>query len=357
MNNNGKKTSKRKIIIVCTIVLSVLYIFLAQNYLGEELHFTPEWTEDISHVQQVSGDVELISYKLGQNIGYFTPDGKIASQITFPFKASISDSYYTTYYANSSSITLFSKTGEETAKLNAYGFPYFQDDRIFMMLPGGSSFAVFNKFGDKKWQYESYAPITAFSSSPKGTVAGYADGTLIAFNEKGTITQKFQPGGSSISVINGAAISKDGSTVACVSGQNPQRFVIAKDDTGHSKIVFHEYLEKDFLQQCLVQFSRNDSLVFYNYNGGLGIADLEKLRSSHIKIPGTIVQIQESDTNNLIFVLSKDKKQYTVTVIEPFDHPSAHFSFTADSAFLQAKGNSVFVGRDNKISRLTVSIR
>ena len=55
--------------------------------------------------------------------------------------------------------------------------------------------------GSQLWKYESYAPVTAFSSSTGGTVAGFADGTLVSFDNSGNQTQRFSPGGSTYEVI------------------------------------------------------------------------------------------------------------------------------------------------------------
>ena len=107
----------------------------------------------------------------------------------------------------------------------------------------------------------------------------------------------------------------------------------------------------------LVRFNESGDTVFYNYNGGLGIVDRRHPKSSHVPLEGTIVQIEESNTSGLVFVLSHQKNKYTVTVIEPFDHPVGSFSFTADCAFLQVRGDAVFIGRNNKISRFSISRR
>ena len=333
----------------------LVYMICAPRPLSTELYLVPDWTEDISRVQEgKEGDV-LIPFRLSQNIGFFTPDGRVVSSITFPFKAAISECWYATYGAANRATELHRPTGETGATINAEGFPFFDADRIYLFLPGGTSFARYSEDGNQLWKYESYAPITAFSSTEGGTVAGFADGNMVSFTKDGSIDQRFAPGGSAIPVILGAAISGDGKLIACVSGREQQRFVLAQKSGGHSKIMFHEYAEQDLVTQVLVHFNRAADTVYYNYNGGLGIVDIAKLSSSHVPIKGTIVQIEESEVENLVFILSKDENRYTVTALEPFDHPAAQFSFEGESAFIKVHGEALFVGRNNKISRLTVA--
>ena len=352
-----EKKTKRNRVIVGVVIFCLLYILLAFRPLSTELHLVPDWTESIYTLygSNLSTDSELIPFRLGQNIGYFTEDGKIASQIPYAFKAAISDQYYATFGADSEEIDFFTARGEKVGTIHKAGFPFFDEDRIYSFLPGGSSFVSCAENGSIKWSYESYAPIIAFDSSKGGTVAGFADGTVVSFNDDGREDQNFAPGGSDFPVILGVGISEDGKTVACISGQNKQRFVIAqKSDSLHSKIIFHEYLPKDINNQVLVKFNKSASVVYYNYNGGLGIVDLKKLKSSHVDLDGQIIQIEESDTTGLLCVLSKKEGIYTVTIIEPSDHPAAQFSFKADCAFIQVRGDALYVGRNSSISRMTI---
>ncbi len=355
INDSVKK--RKHIIAVCVTLFCVLYIILALRPLGTELHLTPEWTEDVSHVQEAAADDELIPYKMGLSIGYFTPDGKVVSHIPYPVKSAISSSYYSTFGTDNTSAAFYSNSGEYLGNIEEAGFPFFDKERIFVFLAGGNSFVKCDSSGKREWIYESYAPITAFGSSRGGIVAGFADGTIASFTPDGKISQRFMPGGSNVPVILGAGISSDGNKLACVSGRDQQRFVVAEKNGEHSKIIFHEYLPKDFTRQVIVKFSLDDRTVFYNFNGGLGIVNLDTLKSSSIPLSGAISQIEESETNGLVYVLSRDGGTYTVTIIEPFDHKVAQFSFQGSAACIQVAGDAVFVGRDNKISRFTVSRR
>ncbi len=349
------KEKKGNKIIFALILFSILYIVFSIKMLKTELHLTPEWTVDISSVdEEIKGGTPL-AFRLGQDIGYFTPDGKILSHIPYPVKATISDSRYSTFGFDSQSADFYAPDGSLSGTINEQGFPFFQDDRMFIFLPGGTSFAALDSSGKRKYTYDYYAPITAFDSCDTACVAGYSDGTITSILNDGTVNQSFAPGGSEIEVILGAAISPDGSMIACISGQNQQRFLVSKKNEGsiNGKITYHEYLPKSFNTQTLVQFNKAGDKVFFNYNGGLGIVDLEKNKSSHVPIEGRIIQIQES--SDLLFILSKDSENYTLTGIELIDHPILQFSFKADCAFIRTVDNALFIGRDNKISRLTIS--
>ena len=107
MNFNKKK---KNLLVPIAVIFCVLYIIFSVQPMGHEIHFTPEWTEDISHIQENSNNTKKIPFKLSQNIGYFTPDGKIVSSITFPFKSTISEKWYATFGVSGTKTDFFSRT-------------------------------------------------------------------------------------------------------------------------------------------------------------------------------------------------------------------------------------------------------
>lgn len=352
MNFNKKK---RNYLIPALSIFCILYIIFSMKPTGTEIHFTPEWTEDINHARKANEGDMLIPFRLNNRLGYFTPDGKIDSLISFPFKSAISDKWYCTFHQNNNETDIILPNGTKAGTIKKTGFPFIEEDRIYVMQPGGTSFIRLDGEGNQSWSFENYSPVTAFSSSKGGTVAGYADGTIISFDDYGRITQRFKPSGSNIDVILGASISEDGNIVACVSGQDNQRFVVAEKNSGHSRIIFHEYLEKQLNRQTLVKFSKKSNFVYYNYSDGLGIVNLKNSKSRKIPIKGKITQIEFSENGDLVFILSRDIKTYTITVLEKNIHKMASFSYEGECSFIQTRMNSLFVGRDNKISRISIS--
>ena len=356
---------KVKIIAPIFIFLAVFYVILAAMQLSSEIQFVPVWTIDLesytkSEVPKAEAqDFEnAISFKMGQTLGYFTPEGKILNYISFPYKATISNDSFSLYGTSSEEIPIISPAGTKIGNIGVTGFPYFTEYRKFIFLPGGSSFSKLSETGDVEWKYEGFTPITAFSSSKTGTVAGFANGTVLGFDNEGNLTHNYNPGGSNYEVILGAAISESSKYIATLSGQGGQRFVISKksssDYGAHTSIVFYKSMEKELNHQVLIKFSKDEKKVFYNNANGIGIVNCQTFKNTELPINGRILSILESGGKNEIFVLSKDKRTYTVSVIESFDAFAGSFSFEADSACIAVNDKSLFIGRDGKISRLDI---
>ena len=341
--------------ITIAVILSVLYIIFSIQPIGKEFQFTPEWKIDVSNptLKENKNNSSVNYFKLSQTAGYFTSDGEVTNFITFPYKATISDYYYTSYNSNNTSTDFFTPDGTKKGTITQSGFPMIVEDRIFVFLPGGSSFVKCKEDGSKDWEYDSTCPITAFYSAKNALVAGYADGTIVHFTNEGDVIQKFQPGGSDYPVILAASLSNDGSYIASVSGQNRQRFVLAKKEGAQTKIVFHEYFPTNTKVQQIVKFSSDDRLCFYTFENSAGIIDIKKKKSTHIPINGSAVSLKES--KDCFFLLTKKQKTYSVYIIEKFTSFTGCFQFQSDAAFIETDEEKLYLRKKSTISKIKIS--
>lgn len=350
------KVNKRVLVpaLFC-IAAALVYFFLNYIPIEKELQLTPEWTVDISESPETD-DGERLPFRLGRNVGYFSPSGKIALHKRIPYKATISKHFFALYAQDANGIQVFDSAGNPKCEIQGAGFPFIQDGRIFLLLPGGNSFAfVESERGALARVFESSAPITALHSSNGGTAVGYANGEFLVFDSDGNLKFTLTPGASEFPVILGGAISNNGKLFACVSGQEPQRVVLYRDEENYQKIIFHKNLEKSLARQTFVHFSKNDGFVYFDTADSLVIVDTERLEEKRIALYGAVLDIQESDVADSVFVLSRNGTNYTVTILEQFNKVAGEFSFGAENAFILAEGNSLYVGRDEKISRFTIS--
>lgn len=352
------KTKKNSsIYIIIAISFTVLFLFLATKPLSKEYHFEPQWIVNISNptLNKVD-DKPLMYYRLGQTLGYITEDGELTINQTFPAKVAISDYYFTTYDTNSKNINFYTPKGEKVGKFEAAGFPYFWKDQIFVFLPGGASFVKCNPDGTTKWTYEGTLPITAFNTKNDYSIIGLTNGSVKIFNnETGKMEDAFAPGGSDYSVILGCDISEDGKYIATVSGHDKQRFVLSYRNDNQIKIIYHNFLQTDDPQQTLVHFCDDGKRVLYNYKNNIGIYDFKNNISKTIPIDKTVISIKE--TEKLMVLLGKNKSEYTVYMIDKNNALEGSFSFQSKNAFINTDENSLYVGKDNSISKISLQLK
>lgn len=337
------------------LAFTLLYLIFAAKPLGNEFQYEPEWEINISNPTLTESEKETYYFKLSNRIGFFDEDGKITHFLSYPqgAKASVSSDYYSVYDSSSTEVRFYNKDGTEQGQIKRSGFPFFQGNKIFIFLPGGSSFARCGDRGDILWTYEGVMPVTAFSARENFCAAGFSDGTIKVFDcSTGEITLDYAPGGSDFPAVLGLDISKDGNYIASVSGQEKQRFVLARKENTQVKIISHDFLPDELTFQTLVRFSENEDTVYFNFKGGMGFLNMADNTINHIKIGSRIISAEES--NDQIFLLGKEGKTYTVYVIEKTNSLGGSFSFKADSAFIKAEGNSLFVGKDTSLSKIRI---
>ncbi len=333
------------------------YFFLSWEPLETELRLIPEWTIDIDKAPESSPDEAQLPFRLGNKGGYFTHSGKITSIKTIPYKAVFSRDFHALYPRDAENVPLISSQGQERCLIKGAGFPFIQQDRVFLFAPGGSTIHFKNSFdGTTVSSYEAASPITAFNSSKNGSVLGCADGQLVVFDKNGLKKMDLFPGGSDEPIILGADISESGKMFACVSGLEPQRFVLYRDEGTYEKIIYHEFFKESLTRQTYTHFSDDDKFVYYDNAGSLGVLDTQSLKAKSIELLGNVLDIQESPVAESVFILSRTgKRLYSIMILEERNMKAGEFSFEADAAFILTDGNALYVGRDNKISRLTIS--
>ena len=337
------------------LLISIIYIILAAKPLNKEYSFTPIWKISTANpVTNENASKPKSYFKLGQTLGYFDEDGNISLYKTFPSKVSISDYYFATYNSEAENTEFFNSDGSKAGVIEACGFPYFSENLIYVFLPGGCSFSKCSETGKILWTFEGTFPITAFVAKEKYTAIGLSNGTIkVLNNETGSTEIDFAPGGSDYPVILGIDISEDGQYIASISGHNQQRFVLSHREENQQKIIYHKFFEHDSPYRTIVHFTKDGKRVFYNFYKGLGIYNLDTKNEKTLELQDKLISIRETD--DLTVLMGKEKDKYTVSIIDNTDTLEGSFSFTADSAFLHAENNNIYLGKDNSISKIFIS--
>lgn len=337
------------------LIISIIYIILAVKPLNKEYSFTPIWKISTANPVINSSNSKPNSYfHLGQTLGYFDEDGNISLYKSFPSKVSISNSYFATYDSEAKNTEFYNSDGSKAGVIEASGFPYFAGNLVYVFLPGGCSFSKCSETGKILWTFEGTFPITAFAAKENYTAVGLSNGTIkVLNNENGSTEIDFAPGGSDYPVILGLDISEDGQYIASISGHNHQRFVLSHREENQQKIIYHRFFEHDSPYRTIVHFGKDGKRVFFNFYKGLGIYDIESKAEQTLELKDKLISIDETD--DLTLLLGKEKNTYTVSVIDNTNTLEGAFSFTADSAFLHATDNNIYLGKDNSISKIQVT--
>ncbi len=350
--------NRKRIIIILSITLLFLFVYttLSVKAVNNGFSLNPHWSVLVNNTEIDAESANLhtlgIPYKTAQHYGYISPDGTILQKKPYTYNAAISTTYNAEYTESSTDFSLFNMQ-EELAHFEVAGFPFFDKDRIFVFLPGGNSVAQFAPDAARLWTYEQYTPITAFDSSSNGSIIGFADGNLVGLLPNGEKRFSFYPGGSEHEVVFGAAISESGFLTAAISGLDKQRFTVSKYADGQNKIIFHTYLDSEVLEQTAIQFSLDESSVYFNTADGLGIFNFETEDVLYIPLKGKILTVEELH-NAVLAVLSVENNTYRISFIEDEKYMLGSFQFDATNAHMIANEDALYITRGETVSKVTL---
>ena len=358
-----KEGKKINLYIVFGILIVLLYMFLAIKPLKKELCFEPEKTIVLSELADEqpffkdAGEKKTFCFRLAKYAGYLTEDAEPVFVSKYPYKVTLTDSMWAFYENDAESIAVKKIDGTDQTALNTTGFPFFQNERLFVFLPNGNALKEFYQSGREKWIYEGYAPITAYSSSKTESIIGYADGKIVCLDSYGKQKFSFYPKGSDREVVLGVDIDSDKKLAACVCGIDRQRFILSSYDNDQQKVVFHEYLNGNLRQPVPVKFGKIRNVVYFQCKSGLGIADCEKFKVIIIPMEETIRQIEEIETLGLTLVLAEKDNNWIVYLYENAEYVVGSLPFTAESAFVKAVDDGFFLGKDDTVSKIKITYK
>ncbi|MBO7486858.1 MAG: hypothetical protein J6T84_12450 [Spirochaetaceae bacterium] len=358
-----KEGKKINLYIIFGFLIVLLYLFLAIKPLRKELCFEPEKTLVLSELADEqfflspAGEKSVFCFRLSDYAGYLTEDAEPVFVSKYPYKATLTDSMWTFYENDADAITVKTVDGTEQAVLNTTGFPFFQNDRLFVFLPNGNALKEFYLTGREKWIYEGYAPITAYNSSKTESVIGFADGEIVCLDSYGKQKFSFYPKGSDREVILGVDIDSDKKMIASVSGINRQRFVLVSYTDDQQKIVFHEYLDGNLRQPIFVHFGKLADSVYFQCKTGLGIMNCSNFKLNIVPMTEQIIQVEELEDLGLSLVLAENDNNWKVYLFENAYKLIGTLPFTAESAFLKATENGFFLGKDNTVSKIKITYK
>ena len=361
---------KIKILVLGSLGFFLLYFFVSTKPLYNDLYFFPIWSfpiekdtsierEKTNSSQKIEkrkerAESKLYPFFIENKFGYFNEDGNLFSLSEAYQKVSASSSYWAPYNSYSSSIPIYKSDETLACTINATGFPYIVEDRIYLFESGGYSVSEYNSKGALLWNYAHSAIITAFSSSKNGVAIGYSDGKITFLNREGNEVFNLYPGGSAYQVISGLALSNDGQFIACISGIDRQRFLLIRIMDKQYKIIKHEYLNSNLYRQAFVSFDNRGSLVIFETGDGIGFVDCYTYQLYFLDEKAPIVDIGDNVEQKLITILTKKNNECHLIVIEKPFTKIASTSFFAKDVFLLQDGKKIFIGTSERISAIEV---
>jgi hypothetical protein len=348
---------KKKYWIPLSLLLFVVYTFVAAQPIPPETILVPRWLSSLEANYPVSlegagpgaeapeGEVPL-PFKLGGHFGYVDSRGVFAINRVQQGYVSLSEEYWVEYEAVPESIEIFDPRNNPMVRIDQpRGYPFFLDKRIFIINDEQNSLSLADSAGKIRWVHDFSAPVTDVDAAAGLVLAGFLDGTVEVLGGEGERLFFFEPGGSRLSVILSCRISGDGSKLAIISGYDDQRFLLLERFGDSYKVSYHEFIGDGFRRPVHLAFIDNDNRVVFEREGGVGIYDINTRNSLNIPLDGSVGAIESSGKGDLLFIITSNPggRNKLVAIRLPgtivMEAP-----FKSGDSFLARRNSRIFLG-------------
>ena len=343
-------------------VVCLVYLFVAPKPILPELTLNIQWILDLSQpvpdqIQSSDTVTEGIPFVLGTQFGYISANGHLLANRSLQKNqmVSITPSLLSIYTTNPDSVTITNQQNKKEILINnPGGYPLLFGDSSFIIGKDQDSISAIKDDGSVQWKYFFPSPITAIDYKAKKLLIGTLDGSIYVLGPEGDTLFTFQPGGSRLSVIVGAALSSDGNKIALISGIDKQRFILLEKSSQTYKVLDHYFLNSDFRRPVLIKFIQDNQYILFEGENSFFAFDSVKQKMHVISLEAPLIAIEELKKDQTLFILAGGDTKKQLIVFKLPDRKLVTSSFTARDSFLVPVDNQILLGSDTVIVSLSM---
>ena len=305
----------KRIGLIAAIILFAVYFFLASRPIPPETVIIPSWLNSVESgipitlngVQDQGGKEEHIPFNLGNRFGYISRNGHFTVNRIKQANISLSQDCWAEYEAEPDSIEIKDSDGEIITRIeNPRAYPFFLDNRIFLISSEQNAISAIDHSGSAEWTYEFAGPLTCVDAAAGLVLTGALDGVVGLLDSNGKLVFSFEPGGSRYPVILGCTLSRNGTQMAIIAGIDEQRFLMLErfgSGNYEFKVIYHEFLDNGFRRPVYISFIEDDRWVVFERGGGLGFYDIGSRQAGKVSLNGDISAIDCSGGQGIVFAV------------------------------------------------------
>ncbi len=281
---------KRKKISV--LFFLIIYIFLAPEYENNSIKFSPVWV--LNALKPEQGDAEknsLIPFRLGEVFGYFDRSGKTSFIDRVFYNTAQNKKYFINYTSVTENLVVNKNDRTFVSNLKTAGYPYFIDDRLFVISANSKKISEWSIEGENIFSYENESEIISSDANIDTYIAGFVDGSVIITDKDRKIEKLMKPELSRINAVYGLAISGDSDLIAMITGLDPQYMIIMeKKHNQYSRIYTYQF-NNNLRHSRYITFSDDNRYLFFESENIFYCYDFLTKSLSNTPLEGKIIAV------------------------------------------------------------------
>lgn len=343
---------KKRFFYAGLILVLVVYYFVFTPVVGKELFYKPVGCVTLpvsgSGPVSVENPVGIVTEGYA---GFVNKDLDVRGFEPVSHTVTIDDERMILIERDSELRVIHDPSGLVTGQFDSRGYPFLSGSRILVYDAASNTLEERDSVGNLLWTRNLPVLVTALSASDKWVVAGLVDGRCLVMDNQGRDFFWYQPGGSRIEVIYGAALSHKGRYLAVLSGLDPQRVILLEARDAGFRPLNHVALQENFRRTVLFHYAEDDRRVFWEGYEALRYYDFKKRAFGMIALErdSRLRSVIQEKEQGMLYLLSVRGESALLTIRTHRDQVLFTGRFSNSYTDLKQKDGDLFLVSDNEI--------
>jgi len=317
-----------------------------ENY---ALKIVPAWSSDLKIENNIDKNT-LIPFRLKKEFGYISSSGNISYINEIFYNVTQNNNHFINYSAITDNLIINNNDGSFVTNLKTDGFPFFIDERLFIISANSKRISEWNIDGRNLFIFENEAEIISCDANKDTLIIGTIDGSVTIADKEKKAEKLLKPELSRINAIYGIAVSDDSDYIAMITGIDPQYMIIMKKKNNQYNR-FYTYQFADNLRHSrFISFFNNDRYLCFESSKTFYCLDFLSKKLNKIELPATITNIHYINSLNFFAVTTKmDGGKSDFVLIDPACRKFYSNTIFSDFSYIGNSVNRILFGSDQTI--------
>ena len=316
-----------------------------------EISFIPMWVEDLEFEETGSKEVKdnYIDFHLNGKFGYLDSNEGILFTDNLLFGVAIDKGGYINYSRQNDLLVLKDREGRFINTIDISGYPFFSNDRRFIISYDSNGISEIDKDGSLIWINTFSSSISSVSVSDSLVFVGTVDGRISLFNPAGIVLFSHETKDSRINVIFGGAVSSSGDYMLTISGLEPQLLTLWNKTGDEYQVQITWSVNSELRRHAAAGFSEDGLFAYVEAKEELLIIELKNKNLYSLPLTGRLQNIHFNGASELLYILSQDNNGSYLMISET---DGTHLFYTRLSgryAMLKKDLDRIILGIDTNL--------
>ncbi len=348
---------KQRGVFLIGLILITVYYFLFPRGSGKELVIVPDSLTSLESPEQsgIISSASVMVIRSGGKAGFLNNSHELFSLFSSN-RMAVDNKWIAVSGENG--LDLMEPDGRLIARIPDFSFPVSRNGNLYTYGSGAGILSKINPDNGRiLWRREYISTVTVLDGRMGRTLVGLLDGRLELIDDSGEVLLRYRPGGSRVEAIYGGALSGDGTTIALISGLEPQRFILLDERKNGFRPVTHHNTDTDFRRYVSIGFIRNDKQVIYEGNRSVMTMNLSGYGVQSMELSGRLTGWTDNPETDTLLLLGRNNEDNLVRMLSRHDLTLFESYLPSETTEILRDRNYAIIVGGERIAALEFSVR